>query len=131
MFTKDQLNKKITIRGYNGKPCFMQTHSAKDGAAWLKKSGFIQSKEHARQLKSQYESAFSFAVKHYSSELNNAFLQQFGRLPMPADYKISAVWRDEFPSYTKDLLRRLAHEKTEYKTMMAALDHLIKFYRFA
>lgn len=52
--------------------------------------------------------------RQYSDQVDAVFLRNLGRLPLIYDYKISAIWRDDFPEADKDLLRGLAHAATAH-----------------
>lgn len=72
------------------------------------------------QVAEEHRLAHEVLLAAYNVEVDAAFMRNVGRLPTVGDYKVSAVWRDEFPEDDKDLLRGLAHRAYEHRDVSRA-----------
>lgn len=66
------------------------------------------------ELALKYKALQDAANVDYDNAVNVAFLEHFGRLPHPTDYKVSGIWSDELPRNHKDNIRSILNLSSQY-----------------
>lgn len=116
----------VRLRGYNTRPSVNSACSTSDAARILRTTmPFLTAAEHVAIGNIHLDMA-ARALSSWSTIVNLASLETFGRQYQLTDYKISGIARDEYSCERKEQLRLLIRAATRHNKAALAHQYLAK-----
>ncbi|MFP3637719.1 hypothetical protein [Paraburkholderia sp. SIMBA_054] len=117
---------RVRFRGYTCRPSVSSAVSDRDGAGILRNvmPGLTTTEHDA--LARLHEDMAARCKESWSTIVDQAARETFGRGYVFSDYKISGIARSEFTEERKEQLRTLAHAETHHHKAAAAHAYLAK-----